>query len=301
MPDIVIAFGCQIRDVKYHGDLVTYLNKIAKSTGTSVWSYPPAGPTRTIELVYTKAEFAAALDKKDAIVVYDGHSRIGQGPAFGPAKLPECPDKATYPTNPWDDSFRMGFDLADIDCIGDIIHHGTSPKEYALPPSSKGVFASRGQIAILDGAIAAGKAKCSKEGAWRELKVCYPKAANTANCRKETPLANRHYFKAHTGGIEFDTLVAVGDADLVKTSLACAVLFMNSCSSKRHFYPALQRHKKAVKSGCTFYVTAEVCSAATSIDFLKAVLAGKDPVKDAKGFLKTMNGRRGSGFISVET
>lgn len=301
MPDILIAFGCEIRDVAYHGDLLKHLNTVAKSIGTSTWGFPAAKPTQTIKVIYTKAEFAAALDSKDAFVVYDGHSRIGQGPAFGPSGVPTCPDKATYPVNPWGDSFRMGFDFAEIDCMGDIIHHGTNPPEFTLPAASKGVFASKGQITILDAAIAPGKGKCSTKGAWRELKVCFPKVAATANCRKETPLANRHYFKAYNGDKEFDTLVAVGDADLAKSKLACAVLFMNSCSSKRHYLEPLRRHKKKAKSACTFYVTAEVCSAATTIDFLKTVLAGKDPVKDSKKFLKTMNGRRGSGFISAET
>jgi hypothetical protein len=299
--DIFIAFGCEIRDGKNHTEVVDYLNANATSASASTWTYPKKSPVHTIEMIYTKASFAAALDRKDAIVVYDGHSRIGQGPAFGPAGVPTCPDKATYPANPWADSFRMGFDIADTECVGDILHHAINPTQYTLPASTKGVFASKGLIEIVDKAITAGKAKCSTPGGWRELSVCAPKIAATASCRGDTPLASRHYWRAHKGGKEFDTLVTVGDADLAKTKLACAVLFMNSCSSKKHFFRALARHKKKVKSSCVFFVTADVCSGQTTKPFLQAVLGGKDPQKDVKSILKRLNAVRASGFISLET
>jgi hypothetical protein len=260
----------------------------------------PRHTTHRVKIVYTKAEFTAALDQKDAIVIYDGHSRLGQGPAFGPAGLGTCPDKATHPVNPWGDSFRMGYDFADIECIDDIVHHGTNPGEFKLPANTKGLFASKGLKAIVAAALKAGKANCRLPGAWRSLATCHSKVAATANCRGDTPLAARHYWRSRRGDKEFDTLVAVGDADLAKTKLACGVLFLNSCSSKRHYHAALARRKKAAKSNCMFFVTAEVCSANTTLPFLRAVLAGRDPVRDSAKILKRMNALSESGFISLE-
>jgi hypothetical protein len=300
MTDIVIAYGCQIRDGSNEKSVTGYLGANADAAGTDKWTYPKGARTHSISIVYTKAEFAAAIDRPDAVVIYDGHSRIGQGPVFGPAGTPNCPDKSGYPTNPWEENFRMGYDLADIECIGDILHHGTNPSEFKLPASTKGVFASRGQKQILNAAIKAGRGKCATRGAWRDLLACFPRTATKTNCRGDSPLSGRHYWRARTGGSEFDTLVAVGDADLGKSALACAVLFMNSCSSKRHYLAAMRRRKAAVKSNCVFYVTAEVCSANTTLPFLKAVLAGTDVSKQAKAILKAMNGLSGSGFISLE-
>lgn len=299
MANIIIAYGCEIRDTSNHKKVVDFLNAEATSTGTDQWAYPKKSPGHNIALVYTKPDFAAALDKQDAVVIYDGHSRLGQGPAFGPAGLPTCPDKAAYPVNPWGEHFRMGYDFAETECIGDIIHHATNPAEFNLPASSKGVFASKGMKEILDRAIGAGS-KCGTVGAWRQLSTCFPKVAAQANCRGELALAARHFWRGHTGNLEFDTLVSVGDADLKKTKLACAVLFMNSCSSKRHYLDTLRRQKAAAKATCMFYVTADLCSANTTLPFLKAVLAGTNVATSAKAILKKMNGMAGAGFISLE-
>lgn len=301
MAEIVIAFGCEIRDGKTHASVIKFLNDKATSAGTNVWTYPKAKAVHRITIVYTKAEFAAALDQKDAIIIYDGHSRIGQGPAFGPSGIGPCPDKTAAPLNPWGDSFRMGYDVADIECIGDIMHHGTNPAEFLLPKTTKGVFASGGLNAILDGASKAASTKCSTPGSWRMLSACSPKVAAGVNCRGDTTLATRHFWRSRAKGKEFDTLVAVGDADLKKTKLACSVLFMNSCSSKSHYYAALARHKKATKSACAFYMTAEVCSGNSTEPFMKAILKGKDPIKDAPAILKLLSGVAESGFITFET
>lgn len=301
MTDIFIAYGCELRDGGIHKDVVDFLNTQATPAGTDKWTYPKTSPGHTIHLTYTKAGFAAALNTPHAVVIYDGHSRIGQGPVFGPARLPRCPGKAAYALNPWADNFRMGYDFAEIDCIGDIMHHGTNPTEFKLPASAKGVFASKEMSKILERAIAAGGgAKCGVKHAWRLLSACVPKVAAQANCRGETPLAKRHFWRSRAHEREFDTLVAVGDADLRKSRLACDVLFMNSCSSKRHFLAALRRHKAAVKSQCVFYVTAQVCSANTTLTFLKAVLAGARVATSAKSLLTKMNGMSGAGFISLE-
>ncbi len=300
MAVIIIAFGCEIRDGSNHTSVVAWLNANADPAGTDKWTYPKKKAAHEISIIYSKADFAAALDKEDAIVVYDGHSRIGQGPAFGAAKVPTCPDAAAFPVNPWGDSFRMGYDLADIKCLDDILKHGTNPAEFTLPANTRSLFASGGLIEIVDKAIKAGKGKCLTAGAWRSLAACHAKVAAQVNCRGVATLSSRHYWRAHKGDTDFDTLVAVGDADLKKTKLACGVLFMNSCSSKKHFHPALKRHKKSVKSKCMFFVTAEVCSANTTAPFLRAVLAGKDPVKNAKSILKRMNALTESGLISLE-
>ncbi|WP_294258963.1 hypothetical protein [uncultured Sphingomonas sp.] len=300
MTDIIIAYGCEIRDTGNERDVVAYLNANADSAGTGKWTYPKGAKTHTVRLVYTKSEFAAALDKSGAVVVYDGHSRIGQGPVFGPARTPTCPGITAFPTNPWDDNFRMGWDFAAIDCIGDIMHHGINPAEFRLPTSVKGVFASKGLLKIVEDAIAAKSTRCGTPKAWRSLSACFPREAARVNCRGGSPLAGRHYYRARKGGTDFDTLVKVGDADLKKQKLACAVLFMNSCSSKRHFLGALRRRKAAAKSKCMFYVTGDSCSANTTLLFLKAVLAGTDVSKQSKAILKVMNGLAGSGFISLE-
>ncbi|NHZ91102.1 hypothetical protein F2P45_19065 [Massilia sp. CCM 8733] len=299
MTDIIVAYGCELRDASIHKDLLAFLNAQATSAGTDKWTYPQTSPSHNIHLTYTKAGFAAALNKPHAVVIYDGHSRIGQGPVFGPSGLPRCPGKSAYAVNPWADNFRMGYDFAEIDCIGDIMHHGTNPTEFKLPSSSKGVFASKDMNKILERAIGAGT-KCGTRNAWRLLSACVPKVAAQVNCRGETPLAKRHFWRSRAHDREFDTLVAVGDADLRKSKLACEVLFMNSCSSKRHFLAALRRQKAAAKSHCVFYVTAEVCSANTTLTFLKAVLAGTKVATSAKAILIKMNGMSGAGFISLE-
>lgn len=302
MASIVIAYGCQIRDEKNHAELINFLNDQATSAGPDTWTHPKSASAHTVKIVYDKAAFAAALDQEGAIVVYDGHSRIGQGPAFGPASLPECPaDKTAFPLNPWENHFRMGHDLADIECLADIMHHGINPMEYSLPSDTKSLFASKGLTEIVAKAIDASHPQCWTPGGWRAFSSCKPKFAAMANCRADKPLAGRHFWRARKNDSDFDTLVAVGDADLAKTKLACAILFMNSCSSKKHFHAALTRHKTRVKSSCVFFLTAESCDAQTTLPFLKAVLAGKDPAKDAKDLLRRLNGVRDSGFISLET
>jgi hypothetical protein len=198
--NIIIAYGCEIRDGGNEKSVVRYLNANADTAGTGKWNYPKGTTTHSIAIVYTKAEFAAAIDKADAVVIYDGHSRIGQGPVFGPAGTPTCPDKAGFPKNPWEDNFRMGYDLADIECIDDIIHHGINPSEFTLPASTKNVFASAGLKQILDDAIKVASSKCGTTGAWRSLSACFPKVATTKNCRGDTSLSARHYWRARASG-----------------------------------------------------------------------------------------------------
>ena len=305
MTDIVIAYGVQIRDWPKHKQVVDYLNANAKSTGSSTWTYPKNYNIHSVAIVYTKAEFAAALDKKDAVVIYDGHSRIGQGPAFGPANVPPCPDKTNFPTNPWGDHFRMGWDFANIECLLEIIHHGVDPKEYTPPKGDpkavSGPFASGGLIEILSDMNKAGNANCRDRIGWRELSTCWDKASARKDCNGQTPLSKRHYWRHYWSSylkeFDFDTLVEVGSADLDKTKLACSVLYMNSCSSLKHYYWALKRHKNKVNSSCVFYLTRTAYGGQTTLPFLKLVLGGGDPIKEKDLFLEELSGVVSSGDV----
>src|SRR4026208_458294 len=130
---VIVAFGCEIRDFHYNTKAVKLLNDRAKVKKPDVWLFQDKakGLDFEIRVVYTKAEFAAALDLDEAIVVYNGHSRFGQGPAFGPAHLSHCPDVQAFPVNPWEDHYRMGYDAIEIPCIEDIFEHCTNPTEIA--------------------------------------------------------------------------------------------------------------------------------------------------------------------------
>jgi len=116
------------------------LNDKAEPKGDSVWIYPKgSGPKAKFEVsvVFTKNEFAAALDTVDAYVVYSGHSRLGQGPAFGPKDTPEVPKKASFPDNPWGIHFRMGYDATYTEAVGDLLQHSVTPEEYDLTKVSE--------------------------------------------------------------------------------------------------------------------------------------------------------------------
>ena len=297
---VVVAFGVQIRDGSTHRSLVDHLNSVAKSTGTGTWDFPPKGTvTHTVSIVYTKAEFLASLDSTDAYVVYDGHSRIGQGPAFGPASTPECPDAAKYPNNPWGDNVLMGHHAVSVEMREDILQHGIDPPEYpVLSPIDPTHLLSSGVRDVITRAQKITKPKCNTTHAWRTLTVCDPTLAGTANCRKAKTLATRHYYRRRKAP-EYDTLVLRGNSDLTPRKLACAVLFMNSCSSAEHYRDPLEAQRTAVKSACSFYFTQHVCSGPQTLTFVKLVLAGVDPVSTTGSarYVKDMNGIHGSGQI----
>src|SRR5262245_33044639 len=91
---IVVAFGFESRD--HFGEaVVKMLNDDAEPGKGSIWTYPKGAAaakiTYEVRVVFTKAEFAAALDLDDAYVVYEGHSRYGQGPTFGPPRPSDMP------------------------------------------------------------------------------------------------------------------------------------------------------------------------------------------------------------------
>ncbi len=304
---IFVAWGCEIRDSSNQKAMVKYLNTSATAKGTNRWVTKKGSTDYEICLIYKKDEFQAALDSDEAIVIYDGHSRFGQGPAFGEAvapdtKMPDCPDKTRYPTNPWGNSFRMGWDAIDLPLMEDVFEHCTDPPEYPAGKPPKSPFVDKAVTWILS-KTSGSSSKCETNFAWRPMSTCFPVVAKKANGRGDKTLYNRHFWRAKTKMVEFDSLVTVGSADLDKSKLACRVLFMNSCSSMEHFYAALKRQKTKVGSNCVFYVTSQVCSAGTSLIFLKKVLGGLNPYykKDSVSILKAMNGLKDAGFIKLLT
>jgi hypothetical protein len=315
---IILAAGLEIRD--HQGmEMLRYLNKEAQSGATDTWTYPKGPVAKAkflITVVYTKDGFKKALDEPGAWVVYEGHSRFGQGPAFGDAQLPHCPPKSSYPVNPWGVHFRMGYDAVESKCIGDILEHAVNPTEFDLLSVPKDASLPDG---LADAAAFAAKLEskrkkgrftraqrttpCAVDGAWRDLKTCFAKVAAQKTCRGDTPLDGRHYFRRipKTPTDEFKTAVTVGRADLDASSLKCAVFFMPSCSSKVYYRKALVDRRKAAKSKCKIYLTSKVPIAYHAVNFLKIVFAGHDPTttRGSKQLLKVVNGEKQSGRVRL--
>ena len=297
---VIIAIGVEVRDWPYTIDLIEYLNNNATpdSSKANHWSFDLTKKKikYNLRIVFTKSDFQKALDEKDAFVVYDGHSRYGQGPAFGPSNLDHCPSKTTYPTNPWEDNYRMGWDTIKVPCEDEILNHCTNPTEFPHKKAPKKLFARRSIKTMLEKSSKRSD-KCKQSNpAKRKLLKCYPTIARKRNGRGEQTLLRRHYWEKTSS--DFSTLIQVGNEDLKKVSLRCKVLFMNSCSSKWHFYYALKRQKKTKRSKCAFYMTRRVCSASTTEIFIKSLFAGHNPTskKGSKKFLKAM-GISDSGLI----
>ncbi|MGZ8830254.1 MAG: hypothetical protein ACXW2Q_07745, partial [Thermoanaerobaculia bacterium] len=249
-------------------------------------------------------------------VIYEGHSRFGQGPVFGDANLDDIPDVKKYPVNPWGVHFRMGYDAAETECIGEILAHSVDPKEYDLLAATKKSFLPNGLKTARDNAQAAAARqkskkltaaqKCSIPGSWREFAVCYPTLAAIKTARGDEPLKSRHYFAQQMGARkrkkppdEFVTVAEVGSADLKNTSLKCKVLFMASCSSLVHYFEALNNRRKAGNSSCKFYLTAELCSASNGRNFVEELFKGTDPTsnKGKNTMLDALNSHSNSGNV----
>jgi hypothetical protein len=320
MQTIIVAAGFEIRD--FQGSVLTdFLNAQADAGSGSVWTFPKgvgAGAvTHQVQMVFTMAEFAAALEMDDAYVIYEGHSRYGQGPAFGPprpsgADMPWVPDTANFPINPWGVHFRMGYDATDTDCMEDLLEHSVTPAEYDVPASAAGAFipgavkrAVTNAKKVKKAKVAAGRV-CSTAGAWRLFNDCDATVAATATSRGDTPLDGRHYYAAFPRKRprkippgEYLTAVQVGSADLDKSALKCKVLFMASCSSHVHYFRPLARRRTAVKSKCKFYMTAMICSAFHGRNFMAEVFKGTDPTtkRGSKAMLKALNGVSDSGSV----
>jgi hypothetical protein len=316
---IIIAQGIEIRDVGQGTTLQAFLNNKCdpKKGAVSVWTYPKGSipkATHEIQVVYTLAEFATALETVDAFVVYEGHSRYGQGPAFGPAGTPKIPDVKTFPINPWGVHFRMGYDATDTECVADLVHHSVMPTEYDLITSAPQAFLPTGLVTAVSNAQAQQKAinakkikanaVCSTNGAWRLFDTCETNLANTTTARGDQPLKGRHFYKRlpRSTQDEFETAVQVGSADLNNSSLSCKLLFMASCSSHVHFFKPLDKRRKAVKSACKFLMTGQVCQTSHATTFLEQVMVrGHDPTT-ARGIqmiLRALNGVSNSGIVGI--
>ena len=321
---IIIAQGIEIRDAGQGTSLQAFLKtqcdpkKLPLPSGdANSWTFPKgagAKATHEVQVVYEQTPFAKALDTPDAFVVYEGHSRYGQGPAFGPAGMPHVPDKKAYPVNPWSIHFRMGYDATDTECVGDLVHHSVTPTEYDLTTSGAKAFlpgalvvaarnAQANQKAIKAKKVKA-SAVCGLGGAWRLFDACDAKLAATTTTRGDQPLKGRHFYARlpRKPDDEFLTAVQVGSVDLDKSSLKCPLLFMASCSSHVHFFKPLDTRRKAAKSTCKFLMTGQVCATSHATTFLEQVLVkGHDPMtrKGAKALVKALNGVSDSGIVGI--
>src|SRR5437899_2736775 len=140
---VIIASGLELRDKRQGRSVVKFLSDNAEPTKPWFWTYPKGSGTKAkfeVSVVFTAKDFAAALDTVDAYVVYSGHSRLGQGPAFGKADTPVMPNKESFPTNPWGVHFRMGYDATDTEARGDLLEHSVTPEEYDLTKAPEDAF-----------------------------------------------------------------------------------------------------------------------------------------------------------------
>jgi hypothetical protein len=148
----------------------------------------------------------------------------------------------------------------------------------------------------------------SAKGITHEVEVVYTmadfaKLSTTTTARGDKPLKGRHFYKiVPRKPAEFETSVQVGSANLDKSSLACKLLFMASCSSHVHFFKPLDKRRKAAKSACKFLMTGFVCATTHAAMFLEQVLIkGHDPIskKGAKAVVKALNGVSDSGIVNI--
>jgi len=240
---IIVAFGIEFRDYPHRKALETYLGKVAKKGADGVFHYKQGKREFSIQIVFSKKAFLQALDTPDAIVIYDGHSRFGQGPAFvEKSGVGQCPTKQDFPNNPWEDHVRMGWDVIAVTVEAEIMHHCTNPKEYAgkavptFAPQNVRYFVYKANK---------NKPNCkSGEISKRKLLDCFPDKAREKNGRGDQTLIDRHYWLATAKPVDSFTLVEAGAADLRKSKLSCQVLFMNSCSSREHYFCSLAARKR---------------------------------------------------------
>lgn len=321
---IVIAQGIEIRSVGQGTILQAFLAANCDPKGpapaagaNNTWIFPQgsgAKATHEIRVVYSQADLVTALNLADALVIYEGHSRYGQGPAFGPPNMSHVPDIKAFPVNPWGVHFRMSFDATDTECIGDIFSHSVIPAEYDITTAGSSAFlpallvnasarAIKQQKAIKAQKLKANQT-CDLNGAWRSMDTCHPAVAAKATARGETPNKGRHYFKHESSKKpeEFLTAVKVGHADLDASKLACSLFFMASCSSKVHFHKPLVNQRTAQKSKCIYLLTAEVCATSHATTFLKQVLIKKqNPMTKVglKKLVRALNGESNSGIVGI--
>ena len=285
MQTIVVAYGVEFRDLNHLTDLEAHLDEIGVKTEPGVYEYKKSKREYCVRIVFTKEEFLKALDIPDAIVIYDGHARWGQGPVLSKDKeVGHCPSSAGFRENPWEDYVRIGWDVVNVPCLEEIMNHCTNPVEYR---ENKAPEFCPDVVKRLYKFAAKSKPNCKKEYGRRELIMCEPEVARRENERGVQSLINRLYWRSYINDDDkenkykdFMTLVKVGDKDLKNSELNCKVLFLNSCSSKPRFHMALQRRKHETKSKCAFYLTkrtAYPALAKTTNIFVDLVLKGIDP------------------------
>jgi hypothetical protein len=305
---IIVLFGIEIRD-GFSQDTEAFLkaNCDAKTAASNTFTFPKGAGSKAdyeVQVKYELADFVTALNTPGAVVVYSGHSRYGQGPAFGPAKIGEMPDVKKFPVNPWGVHYRMGYDATDTKCIADLMRHSTLPKEYDLPSAASSAFLGDGLSAAATTARTIPRPGCRTSGAWREFNVCQSARSVTETARGDFPLLDRSYYSQtrESGRDEFTTAVTVGSADLDKSTLPGKLLVMGSCSSKVHFRAALDRRRQAAKSNCMFMLTAQVCYVDLAQEFLWQVLVNKLDPTTLVGMLKIvkqLNRLSGSGLVGL--
>jgi hypothetical protein len=307
---IIVAEGIGARGIQAD-DLNNFLKKKALEVKESVWTYPKGARSKArfeVHIVYTLAEFTQALDTEGAYVVYELHSRYGQGPAFENPSAPASGSGSS--TNPWGLHFRMGYDAINVPCENEILYYSVHPQEYDLLSTPTNAFLPQvlkdaaTKAKEIEARRKAGKLTkaeldnpCDVEGAWRSLDKCAPDLAGKKSSRGEWPLKGRHYF-AKTA-TDYYTAVKVGSADLEKSSLKCKVLFMSCCWSHQLYLAALDRRRKAVKSNCEFYLLDETVMASSGKNFVSAVFSGVDPTSAAgkKRMVRMLNSDKESGRV----
>jgi len=319
-----IAFGIQARETLSKEELIKYLENLPDvvDNGNHCYEYKKNDKIYDIRVIFTKKEFLEALELPGAIVIYEGHSRYGQGPAFvKEEKVGVCADISEFPHyNPWEDHVRMGWDVVETPCVQDILRHGTNPIEYTKTENPKFSSARVKKILRKASKNEKRKVKCSFHKIFKKRRIndprartndCYPSIAKITGCR-EISLIGRSYWRSRPRTkkekekfredieIEFFTLVEAGPSDLKKSKLQCSVLFVKSCSSIKHFFCALRLRRKELQKErrdrekpCVFYLT-KIRSWSASFSpllFVKMVLAGKNPTrkKDAKLICKKLN------------
>jgi hypothetical protein len=314
---IIVASGVGLRDNRQGQQLIGFLNDNAdfnKKTKSLVWTYPKGSGAKVkfeVSVVFTAEEFAKALDTVDAYVVYSGHSRLGQGPAFGPAGTPDVPDKKD--ANPWGVHFRMGYDATYSEAIGDLLQHSVTPEEYDLTKAPDDAFLPKSlrsavpwvkevedrlkkRVKLSKNGL---KDPCTIQGSWRAFDTCQAALAKTVTARKDMPLAGRHYYNGSATPKDFYVSVKVGSADLAAVSLKCALLFMASCSAFDHYYEPLKRRRQEAKSSCKFMLMQDSSTASHARNFLDLIFRGFDPLSEAGliAVLDGLHGYPGAGMI----
>jgi|GEM_PF-2083174 len=257
--ELIAAFGVELTGKDFVSPILErYLDDLVKrgqATRTRPefeYEYVTPKWTYVIRIVFSKQEFLEAIDTPNAIVIYIGHARWGQGPVFDPLRSitqnNKCPDKELYRgVNPWENHVRMGWDVASTACIEDILEHCTNPKSFTELIAPFFTYYEHDKRFR--------EAKKSKKSLHKPL----PKeVADRENEMGGKTLRGRHYWttgRSTDGKLDYMTFVVAGNDDLRRLNLSCSALFICSCSSLPRYYCALLNRKLDTNSECVFYLT----------------------------------------------